>query len=56
MRKLFTGMLVVLTIAVTLIWTNYIPIGHDLLKGVVGTIVTILVLVIFAILMYWEED
>ena len=56
MRKLFIGMLVVLTILLTLIWTNYIPIGHDLVKGIIGTIVSILALVIFTILMYWEEE
>lgn len=55
-RKIFIAMLTVLTIVTTLIWSNIIPIGHDLLKGIVGTITTMLALVIFIILMYWWED
>lgn len=55
MRKAFTSMLVVLTIVTTLIWSNIINIGHDLAKGIAGTIVTMLTIIIYIISLCVED-
>lgn len=55
MRQIFTGVLVVSTILSTMIWTNYINFGNELIKGILGTIFTLVAIVDFILLMLMEE-